>query len=136
MVTWKEIAFKDNVAALSDTTPQDIGTEAAAGSGSTASRHDHVHVLGPGTVDGTTLELNLNKIRVVADGIGADQIANDAVGSEHIEALSANLDFAGQVAQDMVVHQATIGSPPTAVVGKWFQDSSTLKWYVCTDASA
>ena len=136
MVTWKEIAFADDVASLSDSDPSAIGTEAAAGSASDASRHDHVHALGAGTVDGTTIELTLGALNVVADGIGAGQIHDDAVGSEHIEALSANLDFAGQVAQDMVVHQATIGSPPDAVVGKWFQDSSTKKFYVCTNASA
>jgi hypothetical protein len=136
MVTWKEIAFKDDVASLSDQAAHAIGTEASAGVGTDASRHDHVHILGSGTVDGTSIELTLNKLNVVADGITAAKIADDAVGSEHIEALSANLDFAGQVAQDMVVHQATIGSPPAAVLGKWFQDSSSKKWYVCTDASA
>jgi len=132
MVTWKEIAFKDDCAILSTEDAHDIGTEAAAGIATDASKHDHVHVLGAGTVDGTSIELTANALNVVADGITAAKIKDDAVGSEHIEALSANLDFAGNQAQDMVVLQDTIGSPPTAVVGKWFQDSSTKKLYVCT----
>jgi len=133
--TWKEVAFVDDVASLSEYTAHDIGTEAAAGEAVDASRHDHVHILGSGTVDGTSIELNANALRVVADGVTEANIHDDAVGSEHIEALSANLDFAGQEAQEMVVHQATIGSPPTGVVGKWFQDSATKKLYVCTAKS-
>jgi hypothetical protein len=132
VATWKEIAFKDDCATISAEDPHPIGTEAAAGSESDASAHDHVHVLGGGTVDGTSVELNANALRVVADGITEAKVKDDAIGSEHIEALSAALDFAGNQAQDMVVHQATIGSPPTAVVGKWMQDSATKKFYVCT----
>ena len=138
MVVWKEIAFADNAAILSNAHPHDIDLAAnkSAGAATDASRHDHVHVLGSGVVDGTSVELTLGALNVVADGIIAAKIADDAVGSEHIEALSAALDFAGYQAQDMVVHQDDIATPPAAVVGKWFQDSSTKKLYVCTDATA
>lgn len=76
MVTWKEIAFKDEVAALSSEDAHDIGIEASAGVATDASRHDHVHVLGSGTVDGTSIELTLNALNVVADGITAAKIAD------------------------------------------------------------
>lgn len=46
--TWKELARKDEVAALSTATPAACnGAAAAAGSGTAASKDDHVHALGP-----------------------------------------------------------------------------------------
>lgn len=46
--TWKEFAFVGEVAALGTATPAACdGTAASAGSGSTASKVDHIHALGP-----------------------------------------------------------------------------------------
>lgn len=134
VAVWKEIAFASDVALLSTQTAHDIDIVAnvSAGVATDASKHDHVHALGAGVVDTTSIELTTGALNVVADGIVATKIADDAVGSEHIEALDAALDFNGYQATDMIVHQAVIGSPPTAVVGKWFQDSSTKKFYICT----
>jgi hypothetical protein len=47
-MAWKKIAFLDEVAVLSDDTPEAVdGTAASAGTAETASRADHVHPLGP-----------------------------------------------------------------------------------------
>jgi len=46
--TWKEVAFKDEVAALGTATPAATdGSAASAGSATAASKEDHVHALGP-----------------------------------------------------------------------------------------
>ena len=46
--TWKEFAFKAEVASLSASTPAPCdGTAASAGSGTAASKDDHIHALGP-----------------------------------------------------------------------------------------
>lgn len=51
-MAWKKLAFLDEVATLSDTTPQATdGTAGAAGSGAEAARDDHVHSLGPLVAD-------------------------------------------------------------------------------------
>jgi len=55
--TVKTLAYADEVAILSDDDPADIGVLAAEGVGTTASRDDHVHVLGSGTVDTTTMKV-------------------------------------------------------------------------------
>jgi len=46
--TWKEVAFKAEVAGLGTATPAAVtGAAAAAGSAAAASKEDHVHALGP-----------------------------------------------------------------------------------------
>ena len=125
-ITWKELAYKDDVAVLTSDAPADIGTTAAVGNGTTAARSNHVHDLGADCVD--------NSDKIADDVIGAEHIKDDAVGSEHIEQLSAALDFGGQQATDMVVMQSS-NAPATAVVGKIYQDSDDQKLYICTSAS-
>lgn len=88
--TWTKVA-QGTIATLSDATPEAIGTVAAAGDGTAASRDDHVHILG-------------------ADCVGAANIADDAVGSEHIETLSAALDCGKQELQNMLFHKSS--TPP------------------------
>ena len=82
-VTWKKLAYLDEVATLSDEDPHDIGTVAAEGVAMDASRHDHVHRLGNGAVDVAAV--------LASDVVDGTKIADDAVGSEHIEPLSAKL---------------------------------------------
>ena len=125
-VTWKEIAYAGDVAALTSDAPADIGTTAAAGNGTTAARSNHVHDLGADCVD--------NSDKIADDVIGAEHVKDDAIGSEHIEALSAALDFAGQIATDMVVMQSS-AAPAVAVVGKIYQDIEDQKFYICTSAA-
>jgi len=123
-VTWKEIAYKDDVATLSDTAPSDIGTSAAAGNGTAAARYNHVHALGSGTVDGSTVELNSGAIRIKDGGVTSAKLAS----------WSANRNCAGYQALDLVVHQSS-SAPETPVVGKLWQDSDDQKLYICTSAA-
>jgi hypothetical protein len=133
-VVWKELAYAADVATLSSETAHDIGTTAAEGAATDASRHDHVHALGSSTVDNSTIALTAGVLSVKADGITAAQIADDAVGSEHIEALSAALDFAGNIATDLVLHTSN-DAPTTPVVGKLWFEGDTTKTYICTSAA-
>jgi hypothetical protein len=117
-ITWKKLAFADEVAALSDEDPHDIGTAAAEGVATDASRHDHVHKLG-------------------ADSINSgDLIADDVIGSEHIEALSAPLDFAKQQATAMALDNQT-SNPAAPVVGQIYfhTGAGELHPYICTVAA-
>ena len=140
--TWKKLAFTDEVAIVSDETAHDVGTVAAAGVATDASRHDHVHRLGNGAVDVAAVlatdvvetlkikDLNVTTGKLAADAVTADKIADDAVGSEHIEPLSAALEVNGQELQNAVIHQAA--TPPTAVKGKPYYDTDDDHVYVCT----
>jgi hypothetical protein len=112
--TWTKVA-QGTIATLSNATPEAIGTVAAAGDGTAASRDDHVHILG-------------------ADCVGAGNIADDAVGSEHIETLSAALDCGKQELQNMLFHKSS--TPPSpAVVGQMYYDTDDNQLYVCTAVS-
>jgi hypothetical protein len=112
--TWKKLAFSDEVAALSDDDPADIGTTAAEGVGITASRDDHVHKLG-------------------ADVVGATNVADDAIGSEHIEALSAALDCNKQQLTAAALDNQ-VANPATPVLGQIYFHSGVgeLHPYICT----
>lgn len=51
-MAWKQLAFIDEVAVLSDDAPPPVdGTAASAGVGTEASRDDHIHALGPLVAD-------------------------------------------------------------------------------------
>jgi hypothetical protein len=117
-VTWKKLAFADEVAALSDEDPHEIGTVAAEGVATDASRHDHVHILGNGSVNAAAI------------------LANDVVGSEHIEALSAELDFAKNQAKAMALENA-VANPAAPVVGQIYfhTGAGELHPYICTVAA-
>lgn len=123
-VTWKQIAFVDDVATLSDTSPSDIGTSAAAGNGTAAARYNHVHALGSGTVDGSTIELNAGALRIKDGGVTSAKLAS----------WSANRNCAGYQAVDLVIYQKST-APDTPVVGKIYQDSDDQKLYICTSAT-
>lgn len=145
-VTWKKLAYDEDVASLSDGTPASVGTAGAAGSGTDASRDDHVHDLGADCVDSGDLIADdiidsehyaagsIDTEHLAADCVDASKIADDAVGSEHIEALSAALDFAGQQATDLVLHNSA-GDPGTPVVGKIYYKTGDTSVYICTSAA-
>ena len=112
-ITWKKLAFADDVASLSNADPADIGTSKAEGVGTAASRDDHVHVIGNGAIN------------------AAAMIANDVVGSEHIEALSADLDFAKNEATAMALDNQA-ADPATPVLGQIYFHTGALAPVVCT----
>jgi len=111
----KTLAYKDEVAALTSDAPEAVGTVAAVGDGTTAARDNHVHILG-------------------ADCVGAANIADDAVGSEHIEALSDALDFAHNQATGMALENAA-SDPAALVVGQIWYDTATEEVKVCKTAA-
>ena len=104
MATWKEIAFVGDVATLSSAAPSAIGSVASAGVGTSASRSDHVHILGTAIV-----------------------------GSENLKTLTANMNFGGYQATEMSIMQSA-NPPTTPKVGMIYQDSDDGKLYICTSA--
>jgi len=123
-VTWKQIAFLDDVASLTSDAPADTAASAAAGNGTTAARSNHVHAIDSGSVDGSTIELNSGALRVKDAGITSAKLAS----------LSANRECAGYQLLNAVVHQSS-SAPATPVVGKLWQDSDDQKLYICTSAA-
>jgi len=76
-------------------------------------------------------DLNVTTGKIAADAITAEKVADDAIGSEHIEALSADLDFAGNEAKDMVLMNSA-ENPATAVLGKVYFKTGDTHPYICT----
>jgi len=145
MATWKKLAYLDEVAVLSDVNPSAVGITASPGTGVAASREDHVHVLGDGSVNTAAKlaadvvetakikDLNVTTGKLAADAVDATKLADDAVGSEHIEPLSATLEVNGQQLKDAVLDNEA--ADPTAVVGKIYFKTGDTHPYVCTAAT-
>jgi hypothetical protein len=143
VATWKKIAFLDEVAILSDELAHDIGTTASAGVAADASRHDHVHIIGDGAVNTAaklatdvveTLkikDLNVTTGKLAADAVDGTKLADDAVGSEHIEPLSAKLECNGQQLENAVLEN-NAADPTTPVLGKIYFKTGDTHPYVCT----
>ena len=123
VATWKKLAFTDEVATLSAEVAHDIGTTASAGVATDASRHDHIHRLGNGAVDVAAV--------LAADVVDGTKIADDAVGSEHIEPLSAKLECNGQQLENAVLEN-NAADPTTPVLGKIYFKTGDTHPYVCT----
>jgi len=83
MAEWKKLAFLDECANLSTETPLDIGTTAAQGTGSAASKDDHVHELGTGCVDDTTLVLTASVADVKDLGVTYEKLGASLVRAEY-----------------------------------------------------
>jgi hypothetical protein len=123
VATWKKLAFTDEVATLSAEVAHDIGTTASAGVATDASRHDHVHRLGNGAVDVAAV--------LASDVVDGTKIADDAVGSEHIEPLSAKLECNGQQLENAVLEN-NAADPTTPVLGKIYFKTGDTHAYLCT----
>ena len=123
VATWKKLAFTDEVATLSAEVAHDIGTTASAGVATDASKHDHVHRLGNGAVDVAAV--------LASDVVDGTKIADDAVGSEHIEPLSAKLECNGQQLENAVLEN-NAADPTTPVLGKIYFKTGDTHPYVCT----
>jgi hypothetical protein len=142
-VTWKKLAYLDEVAIVSDEVAHDIGTTAGAGVATDASRHDHVHRLGNGAVDVAAVlatdvvetlkikDLNVTTGKLAADAVDGTKLADDAVGSEHIEPLSAKLECNGQQLENAVLEN-NAADPTTPVLGKIYFKTGDTHPYVCT----
>jgi len=123
VATWKKLAFTDEVATLSAEVAHDIGTTASAGVATDASKHDHVHRLGNGAVDVAAV--------LASDVVDGTKIADDAVGSEHIEPLSAKLECNGQQLENAVLEN-NAADPTTPVLGKIYFKTGDTHAYLCT----
>jgi hypothetical protein len=107
---WVKLA-QGNAAILSNIPPVAVVTTTAdKGTGVTASRHDHIHVVG-------------------ADAVTGAKIADDAVGSEHIETLSAPLDVGQQQLQNVVLHKSAT-DPGTPAVGQVYYNTAENQIYL------
>jgi len=83
-------------------------------------------------------DLGVDTAQLAADAVTGDKIENDAVGSEHIEALDAALDVNGQQLTDAVIHNVADGDARdalTPVVGKLVYQVDEGHLYVCTSAA-
>ena len=107
---WVKLALGEAAVVSSDEPVAVDASTASAGNDPNASRDDHVHVLG-------------------ADCVTGDEIADDAVGSEHIEALSAALDCGQQELQNVVLHKAA-EDPGTPVVGQVYYNTGDDSIYL------
>jgi len=76
-------------------------------------------------------DLNVTTEKIAADAIDATKIVDDAVGSEHIEPLSATLEVNGQQLKDAVLENNAV-DPTTPVLGKIYFKTGDLHPYVCT----
>jgi hypothetical protein len=142
-VTWKKLAYLDEVAIVSDEVAHDIGTTAGAGVATDASRHDHVHRLGNGAVDVAAVlatdvvetlkikDLNVTTGKLAVDAVDGTKLADDAVGSEHIEPLSAKLECNGQQLENAVLEN-NAADPTTPVLGKIYFKTGDTHAYLCT----
>lgn len=80
----------------------------------------------------------VDTVQLAADAVTGAKIADDAVGSEHIETLDAALDFGGQQAQDMVFHTVADNDAKallTPVVGKVIWQTDTAHPYICISSA-
>jgi hypothetical protein len=122
MATWKKLAYADEVATLSDANPSDIGTTAAPGTASDASRHDHVHRLGNGAVDVAAV--------LAADVVETAKIKDANVTTAKIS-IDANLNMnKKELTAAALDNQAA--DPTTPVAGQIYFKTGDTHPYVCT----
>lgn len=107
---WVKLALGEAAVVSNDDPAAVDASTASAGNDPNASRDDHVHILG-------------------ADCVTGDEIQDDAVGSEHIEALSAALDCGQQQLQNVVLHKAA-EAPATPAVGQVYYNTGDDSIYL------
>ena len=125
-MAWTKILLAGDAAELEATsTPIAVGTTAATGSGTTASKYDHVHVLGTGSINAAGL--------FAAGVVNAAAMGADSVGaSELIESESysmAKLTLTGADPGSEIVLTPKISSA-SVVEGTVFYDSDDNHLYV------
>ena len=136
MAEWKKVLLAGDAAELSTNTPAAVGTSANAGSGTMASKDDHVHILAVGSVNAS----NLFGAGVVdSTALGADavssgaKIADGAVDTEHIAVDAVNATHIDETATDITFSQVILTPKATAAgtaEGTMFYDSDDNHVYV------
>ena len=100
MAEWKSLAFLDECADLSGDTPLDVNTTAAAGTGTDASKDDHVHQLAAACVDDSTLVISTNVADVKDAGVTYQKLGASLVRAEYGVAETAGqfgVDYGGAI---------------------------------------
>jgi len=96
---WRRLAFFDEVASLSDATPQPVSTLASPGTATEASRADHVH-------------------NIASNAVATANIQDAAVIPSKIN-INANLAFNDNQALNLVLENSSTAAE-TGVAGKIF----------------
>ena len=118
-----------------DTSPGYLVDKIVGGTGITATE------LTPGGNEDLEIKITdggVDTTQLAADAVTGDKIEDDAVGSEHIEALSADLDFAGNEGKDMAFHNVANDAARdalTPVLGKIVFKADDLHPYICTSVA-
>jgi len=113
-MAWEEIGFTSSIVQLSSSAPADIGTTAAAGSGSTGARSDHVHKIGTGAINASTMFASgvVNATALASNAVTSDKIASGAVTSGKIGtgAISSSTMFASGVVDSTALASGAVTS--------------------------
>ena len=117
----KTYAYRDAVAELSNNAAADVAVVADDGSGTHATRYNHVHKLGSATVDGTTIGLTNGVLHIIQYGIDTTQLGDDAVQASNIATLIAPLDCGQQELQNRVIENLDEDPAIPAKGQKWFR---------------
>jgi hypothetical protein len=117
MAGFVKILMTGDAAVLSDDDAHDIGTTAAEGVATDASRHDHVHVVGSGAINNANM--------FAASVVDAAAIGSNAVAASEIDETATDITFAQIVL-------ATTDTPVGTTAGTLYFDTSEghLKVYV------
>ena len=118
-----------------DTTPGYLNGKLTGGTGITLTENSGG---GDETLDIKISDGGVDTTQLAADAVEAGNIADDAVGSEHIEQLSADLDFGGYEGTDMCFHNVADDAGRdglTPVLGKIVFKVDDLHPYICTSVA-
>jgi len=117
-MAWTKILLAGDAAELETTeTAVSVGTTPSAGSGATASKYDHVHVMGVGSINAS----NLFASSVVDNAAMAD----DAIGAAEIDATATDITFA-----QIILTPAASGTGTTEGTLMYDSDDDHLYVYV------
>lgn len=160
-MAWEQLAYAEDVASLSAAAPADIDPTEGPGTGTEASKDDHVHKLSAACVTGALGLTGANKVEIVDDGIvltkkatgwvTANKGLKENAGTRALEvdyddttigivsnklAVKANSIGNAKVdntATDIAFDQVklTPGTAPAAAVGRMYVDSTAHAIKVC-----
>jgi hypothetical protein len=123
-VTWKKLAFYDEVALVSSEVAHDVGTTASAGVATDAARHDHVHRLANGSVDVAAV--------LASDVVETLKIKDANVTTAKLS-IDANLNMNKKQLTAAALDNQT-SNPATPVLGQIYfhAGAGELHPYICT----
>jgi hypothetical protein len=132
MATWKKLAYADEVATLSDVNPSAIGTTAAPGTATDASRHDHVHVIGTGAINASGL---FAAGVVDATALGSGAVTTAKITDANVTVAKMSIDNNLNVNKKQLTAAALdnqASDPTTPVLGQIYFKTGDTHPYICT----